>query len=418
MKNDCISETILRGAFTILTEWERTSATLDDCLDRLRAAGRVPGAPATASLLFEYFRHKSFIDTLILARAKKGGVKEGPRALLACALAQTIFQTGIAPQSAVNVAVECAKQQFGRGPAAFVNAVLRAVLRSDEIKSPPPYSFPEGLRRRWEKIFDAATVAQMISGYASNPPPVFRARGVLPEIENAPAIYRALPTLDFTAPFRFYEILNPREFFRLDWLDRGLAYVQDPATVLALSLLNSPPEGATLDACAAPGGKTILLHDRAKEANHSLDLTAIDRSPRRLAALKTNLAHANVPARVLTASAQDNPFPDASFKLILADVPCTNNGVLRRRCDAPWRFSLKKLRDAATLQHDILNSLARLAALGGKILYSTCSVEPEEDEFQTARFLAEHTDFRLIRQRKIFPCAVHDGAFAALLARR
>ena len=90
---------------------------------------------------------------------------------------------------------------------------------------------------------------------------------------------------------------------------------------------------------------------------------------------------------------------------------------MRRRCDAPWRYSERKLLDAAALQRDILNSLARLAAPGGYLLYSTCSVEPEEDENQVTHFLKNHPDFKLVRQRKLFPGKFHDGAFAALLRR-
>ncbi|MBE6374820.1 MAG: hypothetical protein E7055_22480, partial [Lentisphaerae bacterium] len=96
-------------------------------------------------------------------------------------------------------------------------------------------------------------------------------------------------------------------------------------------------------------------------------------------------------------------------------VPCGNSGVIRRRCDAPWRYSERKLLETATLQWDILNSLARLAAPGGQLLYSTCSIEPEEDERQIERFLSAHPDFRLVRQRKLLPGKFHDGAFAALL---
>ena len=119
----------------------------------------------------------------------------------------------------------------------------------------------------------------------------------------------------------------------------------------------------------------------------------------------------------MQASAQENPFAEKSFNLILADVPCGNSGVIRRRCDAPWRYSGKKLLDVSTLQWDILNSLARLTAPGGQLLYSTCSIEPDEDEKQVERFLENHPEFHLVRQRKLYPEALHDGAFGALLKR-
>ena len=415
MKKNRISEQILFNAFNILSEWEKTHVSLDECLDQMRTDG-AEGKSAAASLLFEYFRHKDFIDGMIRDRAHKGGVKPELRALLACVLTQCIFQTGIAFESAVNIAVECAKRKFGHGPSSFVNAVLRSVMRSPEASAPPAFSFPEELRQRWEKEFGPERAAELVGAYASNPPPVFRIRKPLPETDG-PEIFRELEPLDFCAPFRFGEVLLPEKFFRLGWLEKGMVYVQDPATVLPLSLLDAPPRGAVLDACAAPGGKCILLHDWAEAAGVRLNLTAADRSARRLQTLKINLNRAGVKARTVHGSAQENPFSDASFDLILADVPCGNSGVIRRRCDAPWRYSERRLTEVATLQWDILHSLAHLAAPGGQLLYSTCSIEPEEDEDQVSRFLANHPDFRLVRQRKLFPGKDHDGAFAALLRR-
>ena len=411
MKNNRISEKILLGACRILLEWEKTYANLDECIDRMRT-DQAEGRSAIASLLFEYFRHKDFIDRMIAARARRGAVKAELRVLLACALTQSIFQTGIAAQSAANIAVDCAKHKFGPGPGAFVNAVLRSALQSSEAAVPPERSFPAELKRHWEDIFGQETTAELSAAYASNPPPVCRLRGDLPSEVDA-AMFRKIEGLDFTGPFRFFELADPEKFFRLGLLEKGLAYVQDPATALPFSLLDSAPGGKVLDACAAPGGKSIQCWDLA--GGKQIQLTAADRSPQRLQTLKVNLNRAGVKASVIHASAQENSFAEHSFDLILADVPCGNSGVIRRRCDAPWRYSERKLLETATLQWDILNSLARLVAPGGKLLYSTCSIEPEEDEQQIARFLDEHPDFKLIRQRKLLPAKLHDGAFAALL---
>lgn len=411
MKNNRISEKILLGACRILLEWEKTYANLDECIDRMRA-DQEEGRSAIASLLFEYFRHKDFIDRMISERARKGAVKAELRVLLACALTQSIFQTGIAAQSAANIAVDCAKHKFGPGPGSFVNAVLRSALQSAEAAAPPKQSFPMDLKQHWEKIFGLETTAELSACYASNPPPVCRLRGELPPEIDA-SVFREIKGLDFTGPFRFFELTDPEKFFRLGLLEKGLAYIQDPATALPFSLLEAAPGGKVLDACAAPGGKSILCWDLA--GGKQIQLTAADRSPQRLQTLKINLNRAGVKASVIHASAQENSFAEHSFDLILADVPCGNSGVIRRRCDAPWRYSERKLLETATLQWDILNSLARMVSPGGQLLYSTCSIEPEEDEQQIARFLDEHPDFKLIRQRKLLPGELHDGAFAALL---
>lgn len=414
MKNNNISEKILLSAVRALAEWENSNVPLDECLDTIREEGG-QGKSATASLLFEYFRHKEFVDTLIAERARKGKMKSDLRILLACTLTQALFQTGIAAQSAANIAVDCAKRKFGHGPASFVNALLRAVLSSESARNPPPFSFPKLLRERWIRSFGAEETEKMLAQYASNPPPVFRLRGELPKTSE-PDLYRALPLPSFADPFHFFEILKPEKFFALPWLEKGLVYVQDPATVWALSMLDGRISGNVLDACAAPGGKSILLWDMADK--EKLSLTAADRSPQRLETLKLNLSRAGVRAKTVQASAQENPFADSSFDLILADVPCGNSGVIRRRCDAPWRFSEKRLAELAVLQAEILSSLSRLVKVGGSLLYSTCSIEREEDELQIEKFLAANPSFRLEKQQRLMPSAQHDGAFGALLIRK
>lgn len=397
-------------------EWERSNTTLDECLDKLRSDG-CEGKPAVSSLLFEYFRHKEFVDQLIASRAKKGAVRQDLRNLLACAVTQMVFQTGIAAQSAANIAVDCAKRKFGRGPSAFVNAILRAILASDEIKTPPPCSFPQRLRAHWIKEFGEEQTTHLIENYATNPLPSFRLRNVgLPGCDEQ-EIYREISALPFKSPFRFYEILKPEKFFKLNWLEKGIVYVQDPATMVALSLLGDKLKGKVLDACAAPGGKSILLWDLAKKAGSEIQLTAADRSLQRINTLKENLQNAGVTAEVLHASAEKNPFKKDSFDLILADVPCGNSGVIRRRCDVPWHFSTSKLADIVKLQAEILNALAQLVKPGGALLYSTCSIEQNEDEKQIENFLAKHPDFRFVRQLKQMPSALCDGAFGALLER-
>lgn len=99
----------------------------------------------------------------------------------------------------------------------------------------------------------------------------------------------------------------------------------------------------------------------------------------------------------------------------LVDVPCSNTGVPRRRPDALRRFNAKRLNEVAALQKQILNVQIRLVKPGGHLLYSTCSVEAEEDEQQVASFLAAHPECELISQRRLLPALRHDGAFAALI---
>jgi len=411
------SERILAKAVELLTEWESGGMTLDACLDDLRANHDFVEKGAVASLLFEYFRHKGFIDTLIARHAKKEEVKQELRLILACTMTQVFFQTGLAMQSAVNIAVDYTKYIRGQGCGSFINAMLRSMLRDQSFDHTKiPKSFPEILSKRWKDAFGAETASRLTKDlYASNPPLSFRLRKEISAEELEAIGARSIDSgLDFITDFHFYETEDPSAIFASKYLENATIYIQDPATSMPFSLLSEPPSGKILDACAAPGGKTIMIHDMAKDSAR-LNITASDRSSQRLLQMNQNLRRAGVRSRSVTADAQSLPFSPETFDFILADLPCSNTGVIRRRPDAPWRFSMKRLTEVVALQKDILNALAKLLRPGGTLLYSTCSIEAEEDTIQIENFLSENPNFSLVKQRLLLPTEKHDGAFAAVL---
>ena len=106
------------------------------------------------------------------------------------------------------------------------------------------------------------------------------------------------------------------------------------------------------------------------------------------------------------------------WDLVFLDVPCSNTGVPRRRPDALWRFCTARLKEITELQKQILNAQIRLVRPGGHLLYSTCSIEPEEDRLQISAFLSAHPDCEPVAMRLLTPSATHDGAFAALLRKK
>lgn len=414
MKKTGISERILSLAAESLREWECANITLDDCLENLRRDSSTEKS-AVASLLFEYFRHKGFIDDLIRRNAKKDAVKQELRIILACAVTQALFQTGIATESAVNVAVDFAKLCFGRGAAGFVNAMLRSMLADSVSSKPPERSFPGELGKKWTAQFGKEEAEKAISFFASNPPLTFRVRAELPQ-EKLASLGCARISEDFTGKFEFMECAASSDFFTENWLEKGMVYVQDIATSLPLSLLEGRHiTGKVLDACAAPGGKTIMLADMLGESD--VKITAADRSQPRISQMNINFKRAGIKARTMQASANETPFPPETFDLILADVPCTNSGVIRRRPDAPWRFNAKRSAELVAMQAEILDSLSGLVRKGGLLLYSTCSVEPEEDSLQVEKFLLRNKAFSLEKQRLLLPSAKHDGAYAALMVK-
>ena len=419
-----ISEKILEAACDALTAWE-DGATLDDCLDALDELDQKEGyngraiKPAVSSLLFEYFRHKGFVDDLIRKFAKKGDVHKEVRIILRCAITQALYQTGIAAESAVNVAVDYTKNKYGRGRSSFINALLRAVLRAPDKERCEEKRFPDTLYRKYLKDHGAEKTQEIISHFASNPPPCFRMREKLTKEELDK--YGAVPVPSFPEkelPFPFFEFSSVKEFFADRMQESGKVYVQDPATSLSIQLAKEAfPDGVitgkVLDCCAAPGGKTLMLADLTTDKGAKI--IAADRSKQRCTLMNVNFKRAGIRSSVKHLAAQESYFSAESFDLILADVPCSNTGVIRRRPDAPWRFNEKKLQELVSLQKEILASLVPLVKKGGFLLYSTCSIEKEEDTEQIGKFLEEHREFSLVAGKLLFPARYHDGAYAALL---
>lgn len=423
-KRNMISEKILEAACDALTIWE-DGATLDDCLDALDELDKKEGyngraiKPAVSSLLFEYFRHKGFVDNLIRKFAKKGDVHKEVRIILQCAITQALYQTGIAAESAVNVAVDYTKNKYGRGRSSFINALLRAVLRAPDKDKGEESSFPGILYKKYLADHGVEKTKEIISHFASNPPLTFRMREELPKEELEKYGAEAVPSfLETDLPFPFFEFSSVKEFFADRMQESGKVYVQDPATSLSISLAKNAFKegmicGKVLDCCAAPGGKTLMLADLT--ADKGAKIIASDRSKQRCTLMNVNFKRAGIRSSVKHLSAQENYFPAESFDLILADVPCSNTGVIRRRPDAPWKFSMKRVQELVSLQKEILSSLAPLVKKDGFLLYSTCSIEKEEDMEQVKTFLAEHKDFSLVSEKLLFPARYHDGAYAALL---
>lgn len=195
---------------------------------------------------------------------------------------------------------------------------------------------------------------------------------------------------------------------RLPDFAEGLVSVQDPAAQKAAILLDPAPGSRVLDACAAPGGKAAHLLERA-----NLDLLALDLKPSRCRRVAENLARLGLHAELQAADCArlDSWWDGRPFDAVLADVPCTASGVVRRNPDAKWLRRESDIASFAATQARILDALWRVVWPGGKLLYATCSVFPEENTEQIARFMATRPDARRDHEEQILPTADHDGFF-------
>ena len=320
-------------------------------------------------------------------------------ALLYVGAAQILYMPSVPDFAAVNETVEAAKHAANPSFARVTNAVLRNLLRhraeiEAKLAAATPEtreSFPSALARRWVARYGKENAAHLMALF-NEPAETYLARR---------------PTATDSEPFE--KVPRGTRIEDLPGYAEGAFIVQDPATRGAVELMQVAPGESVLDACAAPGGKTVQLFWRGAQ------VMACEVNPARRSRLTANLV------RVGAGDVKVVPALEGlgGFDKVLVDAPCSNTGVLRRRPDARWNWSQDKLAALVKLQATILDRAAAFVVPGGRLVYSTCSLEPEENEEQVADFLARHPDFALVEEKSSNPLETgFDGAYAAALARR
>ncbi|WOO40759.1 RsmB/NOP family class I SAM-dependent RNA methyltransferase [Rubellicoccus peritrichatus] len=206
-------------------------------------------------------------------------------------------------------------------------------------------------------------------------------------------------------------------------LNEGKVYVQDPSTRIPPSLLEVQPGQRVLDLCSAPGGKALILAEALKD-DEAGELVCVDLPGPRITQLDENLrklsSDSGPTIQLLQANALEIDSEEMGpFDAVLLDAPCTNTGVLRRRPDAKLRLEPKSVTEMSDLQFRLLTNASSFVRAGGKLVHSTCSIEPEENEQLVERFLAANSDFELLRSVVSLPWECHhDGGGAFLMKRK
>lgn len=400
----------------MLTDWQKSGRFATDLLDeRVRkVALSPPNAAFLHDIVFTSLRNLSLLDFWADHLTDGKHLDHRTRWLLRIGLCQLLL-LGVPSHAAVNETVAAA----GRS-GALVNAVLRRAGREeaqllamvDKLPLSVRYSHPEFLVRRWIKIMGKAK-AETLCQWNQEPAPVFvRLNGLH---EEAVAKLTALPELTDIGEGFYQCETTPREALKQGW-----CYAQDPSTAHAPRMLAPKPGEDVLDACAAPGGKTAIL---AEQMCNEGRIFACDASPTRLTRLRENLTrlkvrNAQVQQFDLLSDAPP-PFGDLLFDRILLDVPCSNSGVMRRRIDVRWRLQETEFDELADVQRRIVESALRFLKPGGSLVYSTCSIDPEENQSVIKAVLEAHPELEMIESRLVFPPKdLTDGAYAARLVKK
>jgi 16S rRNA (cytosine967-C5)-methyltransferase len=359
------------------------------------------------AILFGVLRHRRVLDHWI-GKLRHGKLDADTRDILRVGLCQILI-LNIPDHAAVNETVEAGKTSVRP----LINAVLRKAISSrkrlmEELDDMPPavlHSHPDWLYNRFRKSFGKETAIAIMEWDNQPAETFFRLNPLAAAPEEIPG-----EPLDH-AP-GYFELTGK---LPTQLLTEGKLYIQDPATRHSVELLNPQPGEKILDACAAPGGKAFLI---AAALGGGAGLTCTDSNEKRLPRLEENLSRLHIQADEISVHDWRKPAPErfhGAFDAILLDVPCSNTGVIRRRVDVRWRLQPSDIDDLAVIQTEILNNALPCLKPGGRIVYSTCSIEDTENTDLVKAFAVTH-GLKLGKSVRILPTEHGtDGAFAAVL---
>jgi len=387
----------------LLTAWSHSRQLADELLAEQNA---IP--PRDRAFVQELFygclRHRLALDFLLRQLAGRP-----PRPVVAdilhLGLYQLCFLDKIPAHAAVNESVALAKQLASPAEAKFVNAILRRANRNALAAAPPwiRHSHPEWLWRRWVARYGEADTEALCQW--NNEPPSLYIRTLTGELPaGVPAVPSGLHPLS-------WRVTDAAGLFELP----AKFYAQDPSTLIAVDMLDPQPGESVLDMCAAPGGKTTYIAQKMRDTGK---IIAADSSNVRLGKVAENCLRLDVTC-VATLACEgtrlDRCLRGTQFDRVLLDAPCSNTGVVRRRVDLRWRLQAAEITRLATVQAQLLGAASEFVKPGGVLVYSTCSLEPDENERVTERFRESHPKFALDATRSIFP--PHDKMDGAFVAR-
>jgi len=312
---------------------------------------------------------------------------------------QLLYMGSVPAYAAVSQSVDQVRLQVGGGPVGLVNAVLRKVgadgdgaeLFPDFSEIPADFlstwgSHPRWLVDRWLQRWTPQEVRALVEADNARPSIYVVPLDEEPAEAVATLAERGIAATEVglgTRCLRLEEGASPAE--ALAALPRAIA--QDPAANLVAAYADVPRGTKVADLCSAPGGKALAVSDRP------LYTLAVDRSEARLRMVRDNAARTGRGLGLAVADARHPPL--RSVDVVLLDAPCSGTGTLARKPDARWRLDPSSIRELAQLQHDLLDAAADVVAEGGLLVYSTCTLEPEENEQQVDAFLERRPDFRL-----------------------
>ncbi len=343
------------------------------------------------------------LDIIIGQLVKKGKMDNWVKQLLRLSLYQLIFLDKIPERAAVHEAVELAKRRGNPGIGKFVNGVLRAFLRQQQAFIPPEepkttkerafvFSFPEWIVTRLTDVYGVSIADQVMQACNQSPKVSIRVNSLKTTREAFQDQWKkeegstALSSEVSTDGVILSGVGNAANH---PWFQEGLYTIQDESSMLVAELLDPKAEMHVLDACAAPGGKTTHLAEKMENIG---SITAFDIHAHKVKLIEANAKRLGI-SIINTQTMDAREIGEEMFDAVLLDAPCSGLGVITRKPDIKWRKTAREIKALVSLQQELLDRLARNVKVGGVLVYSTCTWEPEENQEQIKRFLQRNPQF-------------------------
>lgn len=363
-------------------------------------------------LVYGTMRHRLTIDYILgrLLSRPFVSLNRSVKNILRLAIYQLVHLPGIPPRAVIHSAVEQVKYSKFSKLAALTNGVLRNYLRQkDNIVFPAKerdpafyysimYSMPLWIVERWLAAFGPEITEDILQVSNERPPWTIRINRCWTDDPCQARTLLAAEGIETEAGLFLSEAANllemPAVLEEMPSFSQGKFFIQDESSMLVPHLLAPIPGELIFDLCAAPGGKSTHL---AELMNNRGRVLAVDDHPHKVELIAENARRMNLDCvqPILGDARHFQPDLDREADGVLVDAPCSGTGVFRRRVDAKYRKRLQDIKELVNLQRDILNQAAKIVKPGGRLIYSTCTLEYEEDEGQIEWFLAQHPQFEV-----------------------
>lgn len=399
-------------AMNVLTQVEQEGAYSNLLLNTaLQKASLEKGDAGLATeLVYGTISRLNTLDYFLDRFVKKGTAKLQPwvRALLRLSLYQIVYLDRIPDHAVVSEAVNLAKRRGHQGISGMVNGVLRSILRQKEELVIPDnlspadqislrHSHPKWLVERWIEQYGEDTAEAICK--ANNEPPAVSIR-VNTTMISREALLEEMNSRGFEAvsselsPYGII-VKSGGNMAHTEWYKDGMISIQDESSMLVAEVVDPEPGMRVLDCCAAPGGKTAHMGELMKDDGLIIANDLHAHKQKLIAEQAERLGLDRI--KTVTGNALDlaQTYEPASFDRVLLDAPCSGLGVIRRKPDLKWVKTPEDIGEIASLQRELLQSVSTLVRPGGVLVYSTCTIEPGENEGAVAAFLADNPNFEV-----------------------